>query len=363
MTLFVFLIILSVLVLIHEFGHFIVAKRAGIRVEEFGLGFPPRIWAKKVGETTFSVNALFFGGFVRLYGEERPEREKERSFFDKPRSVRAAVISAGVLMNFLLAVASFATSYSILGIPRKVDRVLVVGVVEGSPAQEAGLALEDVLLGVDGQAVYSNQEFVGAIEQKKGEEVLLAVKRGEEELEISVVPRQSPPEGEGPLGIAITDSEAYFPPVWQRPFFGVYFGFREALAWAGATVGAVGRVLSQFLGQGVLPKDIAGPVGIFQITGEVTKGGYLSVLNFLGILSVNLAILNILPFPALDGGRLLFVGIEGVLGRRVVPQVERVAHVVGMAILLLLLLAITIQDIGRLITSESFSSFIQQVSP
>lgn len=351
MTLVIFLIIISILILVHEFGHFIVAKRAGIRVEEFGLGFPPRIFAKKIGETAYSVNALLFGGFVKLYGEEQPELEKERAFFDKPKRTRAAVIAAGVLMNFLLAVAAFSVLYGLLGVPKKIDYVKVVGVAAGSPAEMAEIQVDDVILSVDGQTVQSNKQFVQLIEQNKGEELVIELRRGGEKIDVSVVPRVAPPEGEGPLGVAITDSEIYFPPLWQRPFISAYFGAKETLFWTRATVEAVGKVLGQLVTTGTLPRDLAGPVGIFQITSYVSREGPLSVLNFLGILSINLAILNILPFPALDGGRLLFIGVEAVFGRRVVPAFERAAHTFGMILLLILLLLITIQDINRILTS------------
>ncbi len=172
--------------------------------------------------------------------------------------------------------------------------------------------------------------------------------------------RAQPPEGEAPLGVTITTTETYFPPIWQRPFIGIYYGIREAIFWLGAVMAGFIQIISNlFAGQA--PKEIAGPVGIFAITSKAATFGILALINFVGILSINLMILNILPFPALDGGRLLFIGIEFAFGRRVGPKVEAAIHTAGMIILLLLLLAITAQDIQRIITAGGISQFIDSV--
>jgi len=363
-TIFVFLLILSILILVHEFGHFLVAKKAGIKVEEFGLGFPPRLFAKKIGETTYSVNALLFGGFVKLYGEDEPQQEdRQRSFFDKPKKIRATVLLGGVLMNFLLAVFSFTLLYGFLGFPKKVGYVKVIGVAQESPAASSGLIEGDIIQKVEDHDISGTSQFINLIEEKKGREISLVIDRGGKSMVIKVVPRISPPKGEGPLGVIITDSEIYFPPLWQRPFLAAYFGVKEAVFWAGTTFLGVKGVLIQFFSQGSIPKDVAGPVGIFQITGEVAKSGIFSLINLLGLLSVNLAILNILPFPALDGGRLLFVGLETVFGRRVLPKAERIVHAIGMALLLIFLLAVTVQDISRLIDGQNASFLKRFFSP
>lgn len=360
-SILVFLVVLSVLILVHEAGHFIAARRAGVWVEEFGVGLPPRLVGKKVGETIYSINLLPFGGFVRLHGENTAKglTKPKRAFLNKDKRKRVSIIVAGVLMNFILAIGAFALVYFFTGVPREGKNVRVVGVSQDSPAHEAGLVTEDIVRLIGGENIASVEHFIDVVEKHKGELISLGIERkGEEGLrEFSLTPREKPPEGEGPVGVAITAVEIYYPPIWQRPFVGVYYGFREAIFWGGAVIAAFAKIITDLF-SGVFPKDIAGPVGIFAITSEAASFGILAVINFVGILSVNLAILNLLPFPALDGGRLLFIGIESVFGRKIVPKVEAVIHTVGMVILLMLLLAITVHDVRRLISAGSISQFL-----
>ena len=360
MTILIFLLILSILVLVHELGHFIVAKLAKVKVEEFGIGFPPRIITVRYGETVYSINALLFGGFVRLYGEEEPVGgfkksipQASRMFRSKSKKVRAGIIAAGVLMNFLLAILVFSIIYSIVGIPRKTDTVRVIGILPESPAQQAGIVVDDVLFSVYGEKIYSTDQFKNLIEDRKGKAVTLEIQKGNEEIKkIEVVPRPDPPKGEGPLGVVITDTEQYFPPLWQRPFLGVAYGLQEALLWGEQTVIGVVLMFTTLFTQGKVPEGIAGPVGIFQITGEVAQQGNLALLHFMGVLSVNLAILNFLPIPALDGGRMMFVVLEAIFrgrARAIIPKVERLSNTVGFTLLVALLISITLQDIRRLL--------------
>jgi regulator of sigma E protease len=199
------------------------------------------------------------------------------------------------------------------------------------------------------------------VEEKKGKKVVLEVERksgdSKETKKFTVTPRENPPAGEGAIGVTISSMEVWFPPVWQRPFVGVYYGTKEAIFWGKTiAVGLFDMVAGLF--KGVTPKDVAGPVGIFAVTTEVAKTGILSLINFMGILSINLAILNILPFPALDGGRVFFVALEGIVGKKVLPKVENYVHMIGMIILLALILLITISDIRKLIIAGSLSNFI-----
>jgi len=361
-SILVFLVVLSILVLVHELGHFIVARKMGILVEEFGFGLPPRIFGKKIGETLYSINLLPFGGFVKLHGESTEEGVSypKRAFLNKSKKARVAVVVAGVIMNFILGVVAFAIVYSFLGIPRETNLVKVVEIATGSPAQTAGVLVGDIVASVDKKEVTTVDSFVSLIEEKKGKRTTVEIKRDSETKNITITPREAPPENEGPLGVVITTTEIYFPPYWQRPFIGVYYGFKEALIWGGRIVGGFAGIFRDLFA-GIGPKDIAGPVGIFAITTQAAKGGILELISFVGILSVNLAILNIIPFPALDGGRLLFIGIETFIGRKVLPKVEAVVHMVGMIILLLLLLAITAHDIQGLIRAGSLSNFVQGV--
>jgi len=356
------LVVLSILILVHELGHFLVAKKNGVWVEEFGIGLPPRIWSKKIGETEYSINALPFGGFVRLHGENTDEEleKPRRAFINKSKKARVAITIAGVAMNVLLAVVAFGIVYSFSGIPRQTNDVEVLEVATDSPAQQRGIIIGDIIKKVDKVEVDSVDKFVSLIEEKKGKRVVLEIKRQEEVKKITLRPRQDPPEGEGALGETITSTEIYYPPLWQRPFVGIYHGIKEAIFWGKTlVVGICGIFVNLF--KGVKPKGIAGPVGIFAVTSQAATYGILALINFVGILSMNLAILNIIPFPALDGGRLLFIAIERVIGKKVVPRIESIIHAVGMAILILLLIALTANDIKNLISAGSISGFLEKI--
>ncbi len=358
-SILVFLIVLSILVLVHELGHYFMARRAGVWVEEFGFGLPPRIWGKKIGETIYSINALPFGGFVRLHGEQEEEgiTKKSRAFLYRSKKTRIGVIVAGVVMNFILAIVAFGIVYSFSGVPRDTHKIKVVDIVEDSPALSAGLAAGDVLTRANGQKFEKVDDFIKYIDTKKGKRVQIETEGGKN---VQVIPRENPPEGQGPLGVIITTTEIYFPPVILRPFYGIYFGFKEALFWGQTIIVGLWGIIMKLV-QGQAPQGVSGPVGIFAVTTEAAKNGILTLINFVGILSVNLAILNILPFPALDGGRLLFIGIESVIGRKVIPKVEAAIHTAGMIILLALLLLITVSDIRRLIVTGGISGFLNSM--
>jgi len=358
-SILIFIVVLSILILVHELGHYLVARRSGIWVEEFGIGLPPRVIGKKIGETIYSINLLPFGGFVRLHGENTGEgvTKPKHAFINMNKKTRVSVIVAGVIMNFILAVLSFTVVYSFTGIPRETDKVKIVGVAPDSPASVAGVKIDDIVKNVNGSFVGNTKNFVELIEENKGQEVILTLENNQNLRDVIIHPRVDPPEGEGPIGVTITSTEIYFPSIWQRPFFGIYYGFQEAVFWGTAVISGFVKIITELF-SGVTPRDIAGPVGIFAITSQAASYGVLAVINLFGILSVNLAILNILPFPALDGGRLLFIGIETLFGKRVVPRVEAAIHTVGMIILILALIAITAHDIQRISQAGGISQFI-----
>lgn len=334
MAILSFLIILSILILVHELGHFLMAKRYGIKVEEFGFGYPPRLVGIKKRGTIYSLNLLPFGGFLRLRGEDLATGKN--SFAGQPKRVRLLVLLAGAVMNFLLGVVLFAAIYTRLGIPEKVDYLVVTAVAKDSPAEEAGIKLEDKLIDFS-----ATDKFIDFINEHRGQEVRLRLKDGREVL---VTPRlaEATPQGEGALGVAITNVDVVFYPFWQRPFRGMWFGLKEALGWGKEILWSLAKINA---------KDVAGPIGIYQISKRVTQEGLLAVLQFMGILSVNLAILNLLPLPALDGGRLIFIGIEAVVKKRVKPEWEQAIHLAGIVLLIGLMVLVTINDVRRLIDS------------
>ncbi len=349
---------LSVLVLIHELGHFLMARLFKMRVEEFGIGIPPR--AKKLFThkgTLFSLNWLPIGGFVKLYGEDMDDPSQASSpeaFFNKPIWQRAGVLVAGVTMNFLLGVFAFGVVYTVLGIPTKTDKVIVVDVGKGTPAETAGIKIgseikkitfgneEIVFVGVDG--------FIKAVEPLKGKtiDITTLVKDGTEEV-VEIVPRLDPPQGQGALGVALSNIEMKMYPIWQRPFRGIVVGMEEAWSWGKEIASSMGTLIWGILtGKGV-PKDVSGPIGIYQVSKQVYSVGWIAVIQFMAILSINLAILNIMPFPALDGGRVFFLFVEKIIGKKYKNRIEGYVHTVGMIFLIGLMVLVTVRDVIHLI--------------
>jgi regulator of sigma E protease len=357
------IIAFSLLILAHEFGHFLVAKASGVWVEEFGFGLPPRLWGKKVGETVYSLNLLPIGGFVRLHGEtgDGSLALPERAFVNKSKKSRATIALAGILANFALAILAFGIFYSFAGILK--DRgVKVVEVMPDSPAAEAGFQKDDEVLKVDGKEVVSVSAFQEIVAEKRGESLAISIKR--QDAPLVVTPRIDAPPDQGPLGVVITPVETYtyYPPLWQRPFVGIYHGFGDALFLSQAIIKGIFGMAGQ-VSQGQVPEGVVGPFGILALFIYVSKLGILPLLNFTGVFSVNLAILNLIPFPPLDGSRVLFVGLEGLLGRKILPKVESGVHIAGMILLLLLMLALTTREIPKLLKAGSINSFVESILP
>lgn len=357
MQLIVFVLILSVLILIHELGHFFMARLFKMRVEEFGIGLPPRargLFSR--GGTLFSLNWLPLGGFVKLYGEDMENPEQAASpeaFFNKPMWQRAAVLLSGVIMNFILGVVLFGVVYSYLGIPTKTDKVIIVEVGKDTPAALAGITADSqvkkIVYGKKEVAFVGIEGFVKEIDGLKGKEVeMTLLEKGGTEKTVKVTPRVSPPEGQGALGVALSSIEMKKYPIWQMPFRGVVIGLEEAWGWGKEIAKNLGTILINLVTGKGLPKDVSGPVGIYQVSKEVYKVGWVAVLQFMGILSINLAILNVMPFPALDGGRVAFLGVEKIIGKAKKNRIEGYVNSVGMIFLLGLMVLITIKDVIKL---------------
>jgi regulator of sigma E protease len=369
LTIVVFLIVLSVLVLVHEAGHFIVAKLLKIKVEEFGVGLPPRAFGVKYGETLYSINWLPIGGFVKLYGEDEAgsgrvkldlpqatsqkskvkSKDLERAFFARPVWQRAIVVVAGVFMNFLLAVVIISFLFSWVGVPLPTNKVLVTFVVDGSPAQKAGLKVGDQIVSVNGRPVSFPQEVIDATKANLGKSIRIKVLDKGQAKDLNITPRKVYPANQGPMGVAISeDIKIVKYPWYQAPFVGTKEALKESLL----IVLGLASLLIGLVSKGIIPTDVAGPVGIAQLTGQVVNIGPYAVLSFISLLSLNLAIINILPIPALDGGRLFFILFEAVTRRKVNPKIESYAHTIGMAVLLALVALITIHDLFRVFTGQ-----------
>ncbi len=363
LTIVVFIIILSVLVLVHEAGHFFVAKLLKIKVEEFGFGLPPRAFGIKYGETIYSINWLPIGGFVKLYGEDEagsgsvsikpqnlPEKDLKRAYFSRPKWQKTAVIIAGVIMNFLLAVVILSYLYSAVGVPVPNNKVVVVEVLKNSPAEKVGIVAGDTIEKVKGTSITSTSQLIKLVDHLAGTQIPILIKtQNGKEIVLNITPRKNYPKNQGPMGVAIspgTDIKRY--PWYEAPFVGT----KEALNETWLIVNGLVMLTTQILTRGAVPQDVAGPVGIAQLTGTVVSIGFNAVLSFVALLSLNLAIVNILPFPALDGGRLLFIAIEAVTRRKVDPVLESYIHTVGMAILLALIALITVHDLLRIFSGQ-----------
>ena len=336
------------LVVIHELGHFAVAKFFGVRVNEFGVGFPPKLFGWRKGETEYTFNAVPLGGFVRLEGEE--EATDPRSLASKSPAVRAAILGAGSFMNAVLAVAIFAVLFMIPN-DVTVGDVVVKDVSPNSPAAEAGIGPGDRIIAVDGQPVESTNQVSAGITRNLGSDLSLKIESGGQTREVSVIPRWRPPEGEGNVGVLLSlensrvESRSYYP--WEA--------VGKGAAQVVEVVTLTWRSITHWLFRDA-PTPFSGPVGIVSGSKEaVDIGGIDTLIPLAALLSISLAIFNILPIPALDGGRLLFVIIELIRGGKKIPaEKERLVHMLGFALLITLVLMVSYNDIVRLVRGESF---------
>lgn len=360
------ILILLFLVFIHELGHFVTAKFFGIRVEEFGFGFPPRAWGKKIGETIYSINWIPAGGFVRLLGEEEAS-DDPASFSHKSPWVRAAVVSAGVIINFLLAVLIF---YLILGFSSfkfdfdqttiKTDFIfgkqrnspLILDVAKDSPADTARISIGDKIITGNGELIETSDQLRDFVQDNLDEEVTFELQdfQGENIRVVSLTPRANPPEGEGAMGVGLGFDIATV--TYENPVEKLFSGFLHAVNSLQFQFVAIGSLIKQSFEEKTpepLAENVAGPVGIVALIARFVGIGGLAAFGALvsltALISLILAVVNILPIPALDGGRFFFIFVEGITGRRVDPRVERLIHGAAFLVLLALVILIAFNDI------------------
>ena len=380
LTAITFIILLSILIFVHEFGHFLAARIVGVKVEEFAFGLPftKPLLSKVYRGIKLSIYPILFGGFVKLLGEEQAasapvdtgasasqrKQEWNNAFFTKSKLQRTFVILAGVAMNFVLGVLviSYIFTQGVL-VPK--PGVKISKILKNSPAEKAGLKVNDVILKVDNKKINNPDELINYTKGKLGQEISLTILRKEKgyvlgggvgppagglptstpepkikkavkeqiverEVLIRIIPRKKYPKDEGPMGVGITNNYGIKKlPFWQAPILGTI----EALEMSWQIAREFALMLWRLVTIAQTPKEVAGPIGIVQLTSEAVKFGYLAVLQLLALLSLNLAVINALPFPALDGGRLLFIFVEGIFGRKVKPKIEHFINNVGMAIL------------------------------
>ena len=364
-TIITFILVLSLLVLAHEFGHFFSARKFGVKSDEFGLGFPPRgigvykdlkgKWRFLIGnkdsetlegdarpaDTIYSLNLLPIGGFVKIKGENGDNMEDPDSFGNKSIWKRAIILAAGVFMNIVLAFVLFSLCFMI-GAPQSVDtggKIQITEVVKKSPAQVAGVLSGDVITGADNQTFKTILEVQNYIGSKSNSVVALQVIRGGEAKTLQVKPETKDNKTTIGVGLDQVDSVSY-------PFFqAIWEGFKHTflLLWM-IIVAFFGLIVNLFKGIGA-GDAVGGPIKIAQMTGEVARFGLVNLMSFAAVLSLNLAVINFLPFPALDGGRIFFLIIEKIIGKPVNRETEAIIHNVGFFILIALVVLVTYKDI------------------
>jgi regulator of sigma E protease len=353
----IFIICLNILVFVHELGHFLVAKKNGLKVEEFGMGIPPRIFGIKKGETLYSLNALPIGGFVRIYGEDGAHPEEKNSFASRPPLTRAKILIAGIVMNLIFGIMLFIVGLNI-GIPTVVDekniayvkdiKLSVLQVQKDSPAEAVGIKMGDRILKIS----YADKEILNpSVEELQrfskeyvGKEITMQIERGNKNLEIKITPRETKDENQGALGVVIGETGFL-----RYPFFkSVWEGIRYALGLFVNIFVMIFVFLKSLIFQGKMLGEVAGPVGITVLGSETLKLGIGYFLQFLATLSVYLAAINLVPFPALDGSRIVFAILEKIRGKAVPSKIENLIHSIGFVILLLIFFVITYKDIAKL---------------
>lgn len=410
-----FIVVFGSIVFFHELGHFIFAKRSGILVREFAIGFGPKILGINKGETLYTIRLLPMGGYVRMAGDdsdvvelqpgyrigmllndqnevtkivlnqnkqlpdmlflevEKADLQKElwiegydedeklvryniarnavieengseliiapydRQFNSKSVGKRAMTIFAGPLFNFILSIIVFIAIALIQGVPTY--EPVIAGVVENSPAAIAGMEKGDLVKAINGQSITSWQELSDAIQSSPNKQLTLSVKRDNEHKTLKVTPTKKTIDGQtiGQIGVQ------YQSPVEKNPLKAIAFGFTETYHW----IVKIFTILGSLITGGFTINALSGPVGIYKATEEVAKYGALNIMNWAAVLSINLGIMNLLPLPALDGGRLLFFGFEAVRGKPVDRQKEGMVHFVGILLLMILMIAVTWNDIQR----------------
>lgn len=354
MTIILFLIVLAVLIFVHELGHFLVAKAFGIRVDAFALGFGPKLLSKKVGEVTYSINIVPFGGYVKIFGENPDDEsiegpDKARSFIYKPKWQQVAVLFSGILFNFIFAWLLIVIAFS-SGVPASVDsypeykdqmrdrHIVITYVNQGSPAEKVGLKAGDTLM------ANSLEDLQKDINESGSRGIALRYKRNNIESEATIIAQQGIVEGKYAIGIAMDNVATLQLPIYKS----ITESFRLTAHIISATFGGFhDLVAGMFKGTSNF-SSLTGPIGIAGLIGDAAKLGFTYLLMFTAIISINLGVLNFIPFPALDGGRILFVIIEAIIRRPIKPLIANTVNAVGFSLLIILMLIVTYKDIVKL---------------
>lgn len=375
MSVIVFIVVLSFLVIIHELGHFIAAKWAKVKVDEFGLGYPPKaIKLFRWKNTDFTINWIPFGGFVRMQGEEGSQKENDVSsqkrkqptgqFYQAGTWQKLVIILAGATVNFIFGIIAFTIVFSKMGIPELIDDARIGQVIDNSPAAQAGIPENVNIVGVSYReetiAIDTPQDVIDAVTKYRGEIVTLTTTGACEQknceattsqYDVYIRTAEETPENEGSMGIVFNSLLFVFYPPYEMPLRSAAYGVQQAFVLGGQIVQAFSSLLTDLFTRGKLPQDIAGPVGIVHQAESIGifEEGWLTVLSFAGMLSINLAVMNVLPIPPLDGGRAVFVILEALLTKKRTQKLEYIFNYGGYILLFGLIIVITIKDILRVI--------------
>lgn len=355
MTIIIFIIVLAILIFVHELGHFLFAKACGIRVDAFALGFGPKIFSEKIGEVLYSLNLIPFGGYVKIFGENPDDEsidgpDSKRSFVHKSKLQQIAVLFAGILFNFLFAWFLVLIAFS-SGVPASVNsypeykdimsdsHIIITNVNSNSPAEKAGLKAGDELINFK-----SLEDVQNKINQSGIQGLDIEYKRGDKILNTRPVAEKGIVEGKYAIGIAMDNVATLRLPIHKAFIESLRFTLHMI---SETIIGICGLIGGIFDGTAKL-SSVAGPVGIAGLVGDAAKLGFTYLLLFTAMISVNLGVLNLVPFPALDGGRILFVIIEAIIRRPIKPIVANTVNSIGFGLLILLMIVVTYKDIAKL---------------
>lgn len=345
--------VLGLLVFVHELGHFLAARWMKVDVEEFGFGYPPRIATLfERNGVKYTINLLPLGGFVRMVGEEG-DFEREGSLYQKKPWQRAIVLAAGPVLNLVLAAVILTGVIYTIGTPTGRGAVIIQEVAPGSPAAEAGIQPGDILKAINGEPLDSLDAVSAATARHLGKEVEVTFERDGETFTRTLFfrPPEARPRDQGAMGIVIGLREIYKPVSLLQAL--VQGPLKTLQLFLIMLLGLGDLIVGLLTGAGMPGGGVAGPVGIAQLSGEVAQQGLRQLMSFTAFLSVNLALLNLLPIPALDGGRLLFVALEWIRGKRIPPEREALVHFIGFVFLIGLMVIISYFDIARVLSGES----------
>ena len=329
-----FIFAISVLVLIHEGGHFIVAKLVGIKVNEFSIGMGPKLYGFQKGETAYNLRWIPIGGFIKPEGEDE-ESEHPRAFGNKPLWARAAVVAAGPISNFILAYVIIVLLISFWG----VNYITIGDVMPNSPAASVGLQKGDVIKKVDNKNIYIFEELIDMINRANGKDINLTILRNKQETVINVPLKYNEENKRYIIGIGAGMSTPIS--------FSISKNFTESLYYSSSLTTQIQYGLKRMFTGQITKDDVSGPVGIVMISGAAASAGAYPYVTLIALLSLSLGIFNLFPIPALDGGRLIFFLIEGIRRKRIEPEKEAMVHFVGFALLMVLIIFVTFNDVKR----------------